>query len=391
MKSLFHLNPEITFLNHGSFGACPKPIFEDYQKWQLELEKEPVHFITVETPKFLRESRQALGNFIGCHADDLVFVPNPSTAFNIIIKNLDLKSGDEILTTNHEYGAMDRTWNYYCKKTGAKYVQQNISLPIHSKEQFIEEFWKGLSPKTKIIFISQITSPTALIFPVKEICDRAKELGLMTIVDGAHVPHHIELNLAELKADIYTGACHKWMLTPKGCSFLYVKKEMQHLFDPLIISWGYEAEFPSHSQFLDYHEYQGTRDSAAFFTVPKALTFLEENNWELVKKNSRKLIRETYLEICDFLKTKPICQVSDEFLGQMCSIPITTSDGLKLKEVLYDEYKIQVPIMRTQLDFERRTNQVFLRISANVYNNEKDMLTLKNALEDIRKKSTLIQ
>lgn len=391
MKSLFHLNPEITFLNHGSFGACPKPVFDDYQKWQLELEKEPVHFITVETPKLLRESRQALGNFIGCHADDLVFVPNPSTAFNIIIKNLDLKSGDEILTTNHEYGAMDRTWNYYCKKTGAKYVQQNISLPIHSKEQFIEEFWKGLSPKTKIIFISQITSPTALIFPVKEICERAKELGLMTIVDGAHVPHHIDLNLAELKADIYTGACHKWMLTPKGCSFLYVKKEMQHLFDPLIISWGYEAEFPSHSQFLDYHEYQGTRDSAAFFTVPKALTFLEENNWEVVKKNCRKLIRETYLEICDFLKTKPICQVSNEFLGQMCSIPITTSDGLKLKEVLYDEYKIQVPIMRTQLDFEGRTNQVFLRISANVYNNEKDMLTLKNALEDIRKKSTLIQ
>lgn len=391
MKSLFHLNPEITFLNHGSFGACPKPVFDDYQKWQLELEKEPVHFITVETPKFLRESRQALGNFIGCHADDLVFVPNPSTAFNIIIKNLDLKSGDEILTTNHEYGAMDRTWNYYCKKTGAKYVQQNISLPIHSKEQFIEEFWKGLSPKTKIIFISQITSPTALIFPVKEICERAKELGLMTIVDGAHVPHHIDLNLAALKADIYTGACHKWMLTPKGCSFLYVKKEMQHLFDPLIISWGYEAEFPSHSQFLDYHEYQGTRDSAAFFTVPKALTFLEENNWEVVKKNCRKLIRETYLEICDFLKTKPICQVSDEFLGQMCSIPITTSDGLKLKEVLYDEYKIQVPIMRTQLDYEGRTNQVFLRISANVYNNEKDMLTLRNALEDIRKKSTLIQ
>ena len=166
---------------------------------------------------------------------------------------------------------------------------------------------------------------------------------------------------------------------------------MQHLFDPLIISWGYEAEFPSHSQFLDYHEYQGTRDSAAFFTVPKALTFLEENNWEVVKKNCRKLIRETYLEICDFLKTKPICQVSDEFLGQMCSIPITTSDGLKLKEVLYDEYKIQVPIMRTQLDFEGRTNQVFLRISANAYNNEKDMLTLRNALEDIRKKSTLIQ
>ena len=127
MKDLFYLNKDITFLNHGSFGACPKPIFEEYQKWQLELEKEPVQFITVEAPKQLKLSREALANFLSCHADDLVYVQNPSTAFNIIIKNLKLNAGDEILTTNHEYGAMDRTWNYYCRKAGAKYVQQKIS------------------------------------------------------------------------------------------------------------------------------------------------------------------------------------------------------------------------------------------------------------------------
>ncbi len=390
MRDLFYLNKDITFLNHGSFGACPKPIFEEYQKWQLELEKEPVQFITVEAPKQLKRSREALANFVGCHADDLVYVQNPSTAFNIIIKNLKLNASDEILTTNHEYGAMDRTWNYYCRKAGAKYVQQKISIPLVSKEQFIEEFWKGLTPKTKIIFISQITSPTALIFPVKEICERAKELGLMTIVDGAHVPHHIDLNLSELKADIYTGACHKWMLTPKGCSFLYVKKELQNLFDPLIISWGYEAEFPSHSQFLDYHEYQGTRDSSAFITVPKALEFLAENNWTEVKKNCRKLIQESYLEMCDFLNTKPICTVSDEFLGQMCSVPIKTTDVIKLKGVLYNDYKIQIPVMNTLLDFEGNSNQQFIRISAQVYTTTNDIQILKNALEDIRKKSNLL-
>lgn len=391
MKELFYLNPEITFLNHGSFGACPKPIFEAYQKFQLDLEREPVHYITVETPRLLKESRTALAQFIHCDADDLVYVQNPSTAFNIIIKNLKLNTGDEILTTNHEYGAMDRTWNYYCKKAGAKYIQQPISLPLLSKEQFIEDFWKGLTSKTKIIFISQITSSTALIFPVKEICERAKELGLMTIVDGAHVPHHIDLNLSELKADIYTGACHKWMLTPKGCSFLYVKKDLQHLFDPLIISWGYEAEFPSHSQFLDYHEYQGTRDSAAFLTVPAALDFLEKNKWSDVKKNCRKFIQETYSEMCDFLNTKPICKISDEFLGQMCSIPILTTDGIKLKEVLYNDYKIQVPIMRTSLDFNGNKNQVFLRISANAYTTRKDVEVLKSALTEIKNSGSLLK
>jgi isopenicillin-N epimerase len=391
MNDLFYLNPEITFLNHGSFGACPKPIFEDYQKWQVELEKEPIQFVTVKVPQLLKKSREALGKFIGAGADNLVFVPNPSTAYNIVIKNLKLCAGDEILTTNHEYGAMDRTWNYYCRRSGAKYVQQPISLPLQSKEQFIEEFWKGLTKKTKYIFISQITSPTALIFPVKEICERAKELGLITIVDGAHIPAHLDLDLSQLKADIYTGACHKWMLTPKGCSFLFVRKEIQHWFDPLIISWGYEAEFPSHSQFLDYHEYQGTRDSSAFLTVPKALEFLSANNWPEKSKACKKLIRETYLEFCDFLNTKPICTVSEEFLGQMCSIPIRTSDVLKLKETLYHEYKIEIPVIKTKLAFNGTTDQQFIRISAQVYNSKKDMDILKNALEKLRKTSTLIQ
>lgn len=390
MIDFFLLNKGITYLNHGSFGACPKPIFEDYQKWQLELEQEPVKFITVSGPQYLKKSKQALAEFIHADTDDFVYVPNPSTAFNIIIKNLKLNAGDEILTTNHEYGAMDRTWNYYCRRSGAKYVQQPISLPLNSKEQFIEEFWKGLTKKTKIIFISQITSPTALIFPVKEICEKAKELGLLTIVDGAHVPMHVPLNLSELNADIYTGACHKWMLTPKGCSFLYVKKAFQNWFDPLVISWGYEAEFPSHSQFLDYHEYQGTRDISAYLTVPKALEFLAENNWTEKSKNCRDLIKETYIEMCDFLNTKPICKVSDDFLGQMCSIPIQSSDILKLKETLYHEYKIEIPVMKTLLSFDGNPNQQFIRISAQVYNTKEDMQILKKALEEIQKKSTLL-
>ncbi|MBI3237795.1 MAG: aminotransferase class V-fold PLP-dependent enzyme, partial [Flavobacteriia bacterium] len=213
LRSHFLLNPEITFLNFGSFGACPKPIFEEYQRFQMELERDPVQFITVKGYDYIRESREALANYIGCEVDDVVYTPNPTFAINIVAKNLRLQPGDEVLSTDLEYGALDRTWTFYCAEKGAKYVRQHISLPLVSKEQFLEDFWKGYSEKTKAVFISQITSTTGLIFPVKEICAEAKKRGLLTIVDGAHVPGHIPLNLKELEADIYTGACHKWMMT----------------------------------------------------------------------------------------------------------------------------------------------------------------------------------
>ena len=250
-RELFFLDPEITFLNFGSFGACPKPIFEKYQEWQLKLEREPVQFIVNDAIKELENVRKELGAFLGCSYKDLVMVMNPSYAINTIAKSFPLSQGDEILTTNLEYGACDRTWTYYCEKASAKYVRQEINLPIRSKEDFLDEFWKGYSDKTRAVFISQITSATGLILPVKEICDEAKKRGLITIVDGAHVPGHIDLNLSELKADIYTGACHKWLMGPKGSSFLYVNKENQAWVDPLLISWGYQSDFPSDSTFID--------------------------------------------------------------------------------------------------------------------------------------------
>src|ERR1017187_8823766 len=204
LKSLFLLNPEITYLNFGSFGACPRPVFEDYQKWQLLLESEPVQFIAFDGAGYLKKSREALAAFINCDADNLVYVNNPTYAINIIAKSLKLNAGYEILATNLEYGALDRTWNYYCRKNNAKYICQEIDLPVLSKEAFIEQFWKGYNENTEAIFISQITSATALKLPVKEICEMAKTRGLLTIVDGAHVPGHVPLDLAELKADIYT-------------------------------------------------------------------------------------------------------------------------------------------------------------------------------------------
>lgn len=376
LKSHFLLDSSITFLNFGSFGACAKPVFKRYQDLQLELEQEPVQFMTTKGNKYLFESREALGNYIGCHTDDLVYVTNPSYAVNIIAKSLELTPGDEILATNLEYGACDKTWQYYCEKQGAKYVRQEITLPLTSKEKIVDDFFRGLSSKTKLIFINQITSATGLILPVKEISALAKKKGIMTFVDGAHVPGHIPLNLSSLGADIYTGACHKWMMTPKGCSFLYVKRELQHMFAPLIISWGYKAMFPSHSRFIDYHQLQGTRDFTAFLTVPAAIQFMKENNWTSVVAECRSLVQKNAQRFCDLVGTKPLCPVTDEFLGQMFSIPVNCKEPEKLKAHLYERYKIEIPVMR-------QDEKVFIRYSINAFNSQEDLDRLHAALDEI--------
>ena len=385
MKDLFLLNPEITFLNHGSFGACPKEVFDVYQDFQKKLENDPIQFLTKTGIDYLDTSKQALANFVNCSKEDLVYVTNPSTALNIVIKSLNLQKGDEILSTDQEYGAIDKTWDYYCAKSGAKYVRQKITLPLFSKEQFINEFWKGLTPNTKIICISQITSSTALIFPVKEICQKAKDLGLITIIDGAHVPAHIPLDLSDLNADIYTGACHKWMLSPKGSSFLYISKEYQNSFDPLIISWGYDAQQTSESQFQDYHTYQGTRDISAFLTTPACLEFIKKHHWMEKIKKSRTELKHFYPIVAQELNSAPICSISDDFLGQICSIPLKTKSPLDLKQTLFENYKIEIPIM------DNVGPTIYSRISFQPYNSEIEIETLINAIRDIKSKTNLIE
>lgn len=383
-KSQFLLDPSVTYLNHGSFGACPKPIFAEFQRFQLELEAQPVDFIVKKQSKYLKAARESLSKYVGCNAQDLFFTPNPTFAVNVIMRSLKLKEGDEILTTNHEYGAMDRTWNFYCKKTGAQYIRQNISLPIVSKEQIIEEFWKGYNSNTKIVFLNQMSSATALIFPVKEICEKAQQLGLITIVDGAHIPGHIDLNIAELAPDYYTGTLHKWMLAPKGSSFLYVKPEFQDDLEPLVVSWGYQSAMPGESQFLDYHEIQGTRDISAFLCTPKVVEFLEQNSWDDKAKICRQIVLDNYQRFCDLLNTEPLSPISTEFLGQMASIPVNTEKPTELKELLYSKYKIEIPVMPLNGNF-------YIRYSINAYNSQNDLDLLYAALEDIVQNSDLIK
>ena len=379
----FLLNPAITFLNFGSFGATPKPIFENYQHWQRVLEVEPVQFIAFDGFNYLAESRAALAKYIGCaDQDDLVYVTNPSFAINLIAKNFPLKAGDEILTTDIEYGACDRTWNFYCEKAGATYRRQKINLPITTKEKFIADFFAGVTPNTKAIFISQITSSTGLIFPVKEVCEIEKSKGLITIVDGAHVPGHIPFNLSEIQADFYTGACHKWMMAPKGCSFLYAHKSLQHLCDPLIVSWGYKALKPSHSAFLDYHQMIGTRDFSAFLTVPTCIKFMTENDWITVRTACHEMVLANAQRFYDLLESKPISPLTNEWIGQMISIPIKTNAPEVLQRRLFTDYKIEIPIMRQE-------NDVYMRYSINAFNTIENLDTLYHALSELKKQNSL--
>ena len=373
IRDQFLLRPDITFLNFGSWGACPKPVFERYQQFQLELEQEPVLFFTQTGLQHVEKARQALGEYLDADADDLVFVTNPSYAVNIIAKSFALGAGDEVLTTEWEYGACDRTWQYYCDRAGARYVKQPIRLPLQSQDDFVAQFLQGVTKRTKLIFLSHITSSTAIRFPVEKIVAAAKKLGIMTFIDGAHAPAQVPLRLRSLGADIYTGACHKWMMTPKGSSFLYVRKEHQALFDPLVISWGYKADKPSHSLFLDYHQQQGTRDFSAFCCIPAAISFMKEHNWEEVSSQCRQLVLNNAMRFCNLLGAEPLLPLDDFFVRQLLSIPIRTQEPELLKARLYEEHRIQIPVMR-------HGDRVFIRYSIQAFNSQEDLDRLEQAL-----------
>jgi isopenicillin-N epimerase len=295
-----------------------------------------------------------------------------------------LAAGDEVLTTNLEYGAMDFLWNHVCAKAGAKYVRQPISLPLTTKQQVVDEFFEGCTPRTKVVFISHITSSTAVILPVQELCAEAKKRGLITIVDGAHVPAHIPLNLGSIQADFYTGACHKWMLTPKGSSFLYVRPEFQQMMDPLVISWGFNPERSSKTVLIDFHELQGTRDTAAFMTVPDALDFRTKYDWENRTSQARETVMANAPLFAEAANGQLLCPPTTEFLGQMCSVKINCTEPLALKQELYSKYRIEIPLIEYD-------GSVYIRFSFQPYNTQHELNTLFHALKEIRTTTALLK
>jgi isopenicillin-N epimerase len=376
LRELFLLQPGLTFLNHGTFGACPRPVFEVYQRWQVELERQPVEFLGRRSADLLAEARAKLAAYVGAAADEVVYFPNPTTAINMVVRSLELRPGDEILTTDHEYGAMDRTWRFVGAKIGARYIHRPVPMPVTTHAEFVETFWAGVTGRTRIIFISHLTSPTALILPVQAICRRAREAGILTIVDGAHAPGQIPLNLSELGADLYTGACHKWLCAPKGSAFLYARREVQAQLDPLVVSWGWESDTPSGSQFVDYHQWQGTRDIAAFLATPAAIQFQAEHHWEAVRAGCHALAREARRQINELTGLPALCPDSSEWFSQMAAVRLPPVDVETLKTRLYDDYRVEVPVFKWN-------DQPILRFSFQGYNSAADVEALVRALKAI--------
>ncbi len=370
LERYFLLDPNVIFLNHGSFGATPEPVFREYQRWQRELESQPVEFLGRRAPELLAASREALAQYLGVVADDLVYVINSTTGINIVAHSLKLGPGDEVLTTNHEYGACDRTWRFLSRKQDFRYVTQPVSL----SDGFVDSLWAGVTKHTRVIFISHITSPTAAIFPVAEICQRARQAGILTLVDGAHAPGQVQLWLEQLNADFYVGNLHKWLCAPKGVGFLYAHKDVQPLLEPLVVSWGYEAEMPGPSLFVDHHETWGTRDISAFLSVPAAIHFQAEKNWKVVRSTCHALVKEAETAIRS-ITTLQSLYPSDKWYAQMASLRLPDSvDITWLKEKLYSAFHIEVPLFEWE-------GLKWMRISIQGYNSQKDVETLISALE----------
>lgn len=376
IKDQFLLDPDVIFLNHGSFGATPKPVIDAYHSWQVKLEHQPVRFLGREINELLLGARRILGAYLNAAADDLVFIPNATHGANIIARSFQLGPDDEVLSTDHEYGACDYAWEFVCQKTGSRYIRQSIPLPLQANEEIIEHFWKGVSPKTKVFYLSHITSSTALRLPVKQICKRARELGILTVVDAAHSPGQIPVDLQDLGADVVFGNCHKWMLSPKGSGFLYVRREVQSMIEPLIVSWGYHAsdEIATGSQFIDYLQWTGTHDPAAYLSVPDAIQFMQENGWDCVRHVCHELLRKAIEMICELVGMEPLYPLDSNFYAQMGIAPLPNTDLAVLKKRLYDEYRVEVPLIKWE-------DRKVIRISVQGYNSQEDIDALIGALE----------
>jgi isopenicillin-N epimerase len=373
LQNQFLLDPSVTFLNHGSFGAVPRPVFKIYQRWQRELENQPVEFLGRRFQGLMQNARHSLAEYLGTKADNVVFTTNVTEALNIVVHSLNLGPEDEVLSTNHEYGAIDRTWKFYAQERGFAYIIQPIPVPVTTTQEFIDELWKGVTPQTRVIFLSHITSPTALVFPVEQVVWRAHQSGILVVIDGAHAPGQIPLRLDELGADFYAGNLHKWLCAPKGAGFLYAKPNVQHMLKPLVVSWGYDAEIPGPSKFIDHHEWTGTRDIAAFLSVSSAIEFQNVNDWENVRSRCHALVQETLAQICALSGFSPLSDGSWFMQFATAQLPDTTDLG-KLKNYLYEEYRIEIPLILWN-------GCKLIRLSIQGYNSLQDVRKLNKALE----------
>jgi isopenicillin-N epimerase len=354
VKDLFLLDPTVVYLNHGSFGACPRPVFERYQQLQLELEREPVEFLARERRfgGLLETARLRLAAYLGADPRNLVFAPNASTGLDMAIRSLALAPGEEVLMGCDEYGGLKRLWEFVAQRTGA----QLRRVPFDDLEA---------GPSTRVVFCSHVEWSSGRVNDVAEVCRRARDAGALSIVDGAHAPGQIDVDLEAIGADIYSGNCHKWMLAPKGSGFLYVRPEVQKLVEPLVVSWDWT---PGHG-FVEQNRWQGTRDPAAYLSVPAAIDFQAAHGWPEVRRRCHELLEHAR----DRMPLEPL---TDAFV-QMLGFRVESPDPATLGPRLFAEHRIEVPVFETASGWA-------LRLSIQAYNDEADVDALVRALDSVR-------
>jgi isopenicillin-N epimerase len=372
--ALWTLDPAITFLNHGSFGACPRAVLEHQSALRAELEREPVQFLVREFEHRLDAARLALARFVGAPSNDLVFVPNATGGLNTVLRSLTFKPGDEFLVTDHEYNASRNVLDFCAAKFRAKVVVARIPFPIASPAHIEEAILSRVSRRTRLAMLDHVTSQTGLILPIQSLVRELERRDIRVLVDGAHAPGMVSLNLRRLGASYYTGNCHKWICAPKGAAFLYVRPDRQNEVRPLIVSHGANSPRKDRSRFQLEFGWTGTGDPTAVLSIPAALDFFERTipgAWPKLRECNHALAVAGRKLLCEALDIAEPCPA--RMIGALASVPIADSPTAKvshsplylddLQESLFDLDKIEVPIIPWPNPPKR-----LLRISAHAYN-----------------------
>jgi isopenicillin-N epimerase len=380
------LDPEVTFINHGSYGACPAVVQARQQELRVEMEKEPVRFMAHRTAMF-DATRAALSSFLGAPANDIALVPNATHGVNAVILSQRWKSGDQVLVTDHEYNACRNALDFNAARWGAEVVVAEIPFPIDDPQQVVDAMLAEVSDRTVFCLVDHVTSPTALVMPIEKLLPQLQERGIRVLVDGAHAPGQLALDLRSLGADYYTGNLHKWVCAPKGSAFLFVREELQEGVHPVTISHGYNADTATRSRFLQEFDWTGTFDPTAWATVPTVLEFMSgllDGGWPAVRAHNRGLViaaRDLLCTAVDGEATAPdgmggsrstVCGPAD-ILARL------EQRGRRLYDVLLHEWGIQVPVIPLPAPLGTA-----VRISAQVYNELDDYRKLATAILSLR-------
>jgi len=382
------LDPAIVFLNHGSFGACPRPVLEAQQRLREQIEREPVRFFVRDLEEKLDAARRELAALVGADPGDLVFVPNATYAVNSVLRSLELNPGDELLTTDHEYNACKNALEFAARRRGAQVIVARVPFPLRSPDQVTSAVLDSVTPRTRLALIDHVTSQTGLVFPVADLVSGLAGRGVDTLVDGAHAPGMLPLDLGELGAAYYTGNCHKWLCAPKGAAFLVVRSDRQPGIRPLAISHGANSPRDDRSRYLLEFGYTGTDDPTAFLCVPEAIRFLGslfEGGIEELQNRNRTTALAARDILCDALGCEPPCP--DSMIGSLAAVllpdgsPAPPASPLycdPLQDRLLDRYRIEVPVIPWPHPPKR-----VLRVSAQAYNHVDQYHQLANALKEL--------